>query len=45
MAGKAWQDHGLVFCTNIGTPLDAGNIWRSFRTITTKAGGRDARDL
>jgi integrase len=36
-AGDAWQDHSLVFCTRIGTPLDAGNIRRSFRNITTKA--------
>jgi hypothetical protein len=38
MPGKVWQGHGLVFCMSIGTPLDAGNIRRSFRTITTKAG-------
>jgi len=36
-AGELWQDHGLVFCTRIGTPLDAGNVRRSFRNITTKA--------
>ncbi len=36
-AGRAWQDNGLVFCTRIGTALSAGNIRRSFRTITTAA--------
>ncbi len=25
-AGSLWQDNGLVFCTAIGTPLDARNV-------------------
>jgi hypothetical protein len=25
-AGAAWRDHGLVFATTVGTPLDAPNI-------------------
>jgi integrase len=37
-AGKAWQDNDLVFCTSIGTPLDAANVRRSFRRITKAAG-------
>ncbi|GAA0986494.1 site-specific integrase [Acrocarpospora macrocephala] len=37
-AGKAWQDHGLVFCTTVGTPWDAANVRRSFRAITKNAG-------
>ncbi|MEU7915676.1 site-specific integrase [Microbispora bryophytorum] len=37
-AGEAWQDHGLTFCTTVGTPLDAHNVRRSFRAITKKAG-------
>jgi integrase len=36
-AGKKWQDHNLVFCTRLGTPLDAGNVRRGFRAITKKA--------
>jgi integrase len=36
--GKAWQDNDLVFCTSIGTPLDAANVRRSFRRITKAAG-------
>jgi len=36
-AGKAWQDHGLVFCSPTGTPLDAANVRRAFRLITKKA--------
>jgi integrase len=37
-AGAAWHDHGLVFCTRVGTPLSAGNVRRSFRAITKAAG-------
>lgn len=38
IAGKAWQDNDLVFCTSVGTPLDAANVRRSFRRITRAAG-------
>jgi site-specific recombinase XerD len=37
-AGKAWQDNDLVFCSGVGTPLDAANVRRSFRRITKAAG-------
>lgn len=37
-AGAAWQDHGLVFCSQSGTPLDAHNVRRAFRGITKAAG-------
>jgi integrase len=37
-AAEAWQERGLVFSTRLGTPLEAGNIRRQFRTITTAAG-------
>jgi integrase len=37
-AGRAWQDNDLVFCTGVGTPLDAANVRRSFRRITKAAG-------
>ncbi|MEW9533131.1 tyrosine recombinase XerC [Microbispora sp. NPDC049125] len=37
-AGELWQDHGLAFCTAVGTPLDAHNVRRAFRGITKKAG-------
>ena len=41
-AGPLWQDHGLVFTSAVGTPLDAHNVRRSFRAITTAAGlGRE----
>jgi integrase len=37
-AGALWQDHGLVFCSQAGTPLDAHNVRRAFRGITKAAG-------
>jgi len=37
-AGGLWQDHGLVFCSQAGTPLDAHNVRRAFRGITKAAG-------
>jgi hypothetical protein len=36
-AGKAWQGNDLVFCTSVGTSLDAANVRRSFRRITKAA--------
>jgi integrase len=37
-AGAAWQEHGLVFTTSIGTPLDARNVVRHFHRLLAKAG-------
>ena len=37
-AGTLWHDHGLVFASVIGTPLDAANVRREFRKITEAAG-------
>jgi integrase len=37
-AGELWQDHGLVFASTVGTPLDRYNVRREFRKITEKAG-------
>jgi integrase len=37
-AGPLWEDHGLVFASAVGTPLDAHNGRRSFRAITKAAG-------
>ena len=37
-AGPLWQDHGLVFASQAGTPLDASHVRRSFKAITKKAG-------
>jgi len=38
VAGRAWQDCDLVFCTEIGTPLDPRNLNRSFRALLIRAG-------
>jgi integrase len=48
MAGEAWQEHGLVFCTSLGTPLDDANVRREFRKVAAAAGldaGWAPRDL
>jgi integrase len=47
-AGPLWQEHGLVFASSIGTPLDGANVRREFRKITQAAGvgpGWAPRDL
>ena len=38
MAGELWHDHNLVFSSSVGTPLDAANVRRAFKKITTAAG-------
>ncbi|WP_206699826.1 site-specific integrase [Actinomadura sp. RB99] len=38
LRAELWQDNNLVFCTGIGTALDAANVRRGFRLITSKAG-------
>jgi integrase len=38
-AGSSWQDHDLVFCTEIGTPINVQNLKnRSFKPILEEAG-------
>ena len=37
LAGDLWQDRDLVFCTSLGTPLDAANVRRTFKKITKAA--------
>jgi integrase len=41
-AGKRWRDHGLVFASEVGTPLDASHVRRAFKAITK---GRSRREL
>jgi integrase len=36
-AGPAWEDHELVFCTRLGRPLSARNIYRAFQGLLKKA--------
>jgi integrase len=38
LAGALWQDHRLVFCTSVGTPLGAGNVRRMFKDACRRAG-------
>jgi integrase len=36
--GEAWQDHGLVFPSELGTPLDPDNVSHLFSRICRRAG-------
>ena len=38
LAGPTWEDHGLVFTTGRGRPLDAANIRRHFAAVLKRAG-------
>jgi integrase len=35
-AGGRWQEIGLVFASSVGTPRNANNVLRSFRSIVAK---------
>jgi integrase len=37
-AGDRWQDHGFVFTSNVGTPLDPSNLRRQWQAIGEEAG-------
>lgn len=37
-AGALWQDHGLVFASAVGTPLDPSHVRRTFRKVCGAAG-------
>ena len=39
-AGPLWQDHDLVFPTNVGTPQDSRNLRKGLRKVAKKAGYR-----
>jgi integrase len=38
LAGLLWTDHGLVFASEIGTPLDPSNVRRTFQRVAKRAG-------
>jgi integrase len=38
IAEATWEDHGLVFETQLGTPLDASHVRRAFKKICDDAG-------
>ena len=40
-AGDKWLEHGLVFATSIGTPMDAPNVRRDFRAALKAVPGLD----
>jgi integrase len=42
LAGEAWEDNDLVFCTKLGRPLDRGNVGRIFKILCEKAKIGDA---
>jgi integrase len=44
VAGECWQDHGLVFASRVGTPLDPSHVRRDFRAAIAGAVGVDAQD-
>lgn len=41
LAGPAYRDNGLVFCTEIGTPIEPRNFNRKFYQLRKKAGIED----
>ena len=38
VAGAPWLDHGLVFASAVGTPLDPSHVRRAFRKVYETAG-------
>lgn len=47
-AGPLWEEHGLVFASTLGTPLDRSHVRRSLRLLCRNAGigeGWAPRDL
>src|SRR5207253_265955 len=44
LAAKRWEDHDLVFCTSVGTPLSPSNVARrSYKPLLTRAGLPEVR--
>lgn len=37
-AGASWQDHGLIFASGIGTPMDPDNFSHSFARLCERSG-------
>jgi integrase len=38
LAGALWQDHGLVFTSDVGTPIDPDNFSHAFSRLCESAG-------
>ena len=43
-AGDRWQEHGLVFASKVGTPLDPSHVRRDFRAAIRGAEGIEPED-
>ncbi|MBW1601778.1 site-specific integrase [Streptomyces sp. JJ66] len=43
-AGKGWKEHGLVFSSSVGTPLDPSHVRRDFRRAIKAAPGVTAAE-
>ncbi|MFD5080299.1 tyrosine recombinase XerC [Streptomyces sp. NPDC058371] len=43
-AGDSWEEHGLVFSSAVGKPLDATNVRRAFRQALKEADGINVDD-
>lgn len=43
-AGDRWQEHGLVFSSKVGTPLDPSHVRRDFRAALRAVEGLDPDD-
>ncbi|MFC9243242.1 tyrosine recombinase XerC [Streptomyces sp. NPDC057136] len=43
-AGNDWEEHGLVFASAVGKPLDATNVRRAFRVALKAVEGIEADD-
>ncbi len=41
--GPNWKDHGLVFCTSVGTPIAPRNLLRSYKALLKRAELPDMR--
>ncbi len=37
-AGLLWQDHGLIFASEVDTPIDPDNFSHSFSRLCERAG-------
>jgi integrase len=44
LAGGRWKDHGLVFASKVGTPLDPAHVRRDFRAAIKGIPGLDPMD-
>lgn len=42
-AGSEWQEHDLVFCTSVGTPLNPNKVIARFKTLLKRAGLPEVR--